>query len=213
MTRVLLRLAKRCSRVSIYLGDSIHEDEDEFSVSDGSAALRRYCDVSDDTYNQAMCALLLQPFLTHMGSPQDLSATSDVALAVLSVLLLIGLHKLSFTMLVRHRHRHLPPGPRPLPLIGNLLEVIRISRAQRPWIAYRELSKKYGEFGYQIPRIFRQVIYSSSSGQIVSLRTMGRCLVMINNIDIALELLKKRSAIYSSRPKSALSNLCAVILY
>ncbi|KAI0770512.1 cytochrome P450 [Fomes fomentarius] len=86
------------------------------------------------------------------------------------------------------RHRHLPPGPRSLPLIGNLVEVLRISRAHRPWVAYRELSKKYGP--------------------IVSLRIMGRCLVIINNIDIALELLEKRSAKYSSRPESAMPNLC-----
>lgn len=37
--------------------------------------------------------------------------------------------------------RSLPPGPSPLPLIGNLPHLPK----DRPWIAYRALSERYGE--------------------------------------------------------------------
>ena len=34
----------------------------------------------------------------------------------------------------------LPPGPKPLPFIGNLLNL----PAGKPWVGYRDLSRKYG---------------------------------------------------------------------
>ncbi|KAI0715623.1 cytochrome P450 [Cerioporus squamosus] len=72
----------------------------------------------------------------------------------------------------------LPPGPRPLPLIGNFLDIPTV----RPWEAYRELCRKYGN--------------------IISLRALGQTLVIVDDPDIAVELLEKRSSIYSSRLQS-----------
>jgi hypothetical protein len=42
-----------------------------------------------------------------------------------------------------HRRRRglpYPPSPPPWPIIGNLLDVPK----EAPWVAYRDLSKKYG---------------------------------------------------------------------
>ena len=41
----------------------------------------------------------------------------------------------------RHRGGPLPPGPAPLPVIGNLLDMPK----ERPWVAYRDWSHKYGD--------------------------------------------------------------------
>lgn len=55
-----------------------------------------------------------------------------------------------------HRRRGLlyPPGPRPLPLIGNLLDV----PGNFSWLAYAELSRKYGAGIY-----FRSTFLAKSS--------------------------------------------------
>ncbi|RPD62615.1 cytochrome P450 [Lentinus tigrinus ALCF2SS1-7] len=77
----------------------------------------------------------------------------------------------------------LPPGPRPLPFIGNLLDIPNV----RPWEAYRKLCRQHGD--------------------IISLRALGRTLIVVDKADIAVELLEKRSSIYSSRLQSTTIDL------
>ncbi|PIL22725.1 cytochrome P450 [Ganoderma sinense ZZ0214-1] len=72
----------------------------------------------------------------------------------------------------------LPPGPSSLPLIGNLLNIPKVS----PWLAYRELSKRYGK--------------------IMSFKVFSQVLILVDDAEVAVELLEKRSSIYSSRPES-----------
>lgn len=36
----------------------------------------------------------------------------------------------------------LPPGPQPLPIVGNVFDIPTI----RPWLGFRDMSKKYGEY-------------------------------------------------------------------
>ncbi|TFK89697.1 cytochrome P450 [Polyporus arcularius HHB13444] len=86
----------------------------------------------------------------------------------------------------------LPPGPRPLPVIGNLLDIPRV----RPWEVYRELSRKYGKSS------------SRHDWNLISLQVFGRTLIIVDNHDIAVDLLDKRSSIYSSRPPSKTVDLC-----
>ena len=47
-------------------------------------------------------------------------------------------------------------------------------------------------------------------GKIISLRAMGQCLVVIDDVETAVNLLDKRSAIYSSRPQLAMVELCVI---
>ncbi|KAM5539417.1 hypothetical protein V8D89_006869 [Ganoderma adspersum] len=72
----------------------------------------------------------------------------------------------------------LPPGPSSLPVVGNLFNIPKVS----PWLAYRELSRQYGK--------------------ILSLKALSQVLIVVDDAEIAVELLEKRSAIYSSRPES-----------
>jgi len=71
----------------------------------------------------------------------------------------------------------LPPGPKGLPIIGNLHQIPR----SRPWVQLAKWSRQYGP-------VYR-------------LR-MGRTdLIVLGTAQAALDLLDRRSAIYSSRPR------------
>lgn len=73
--------------------------------------------------------------------------------------------------------RRLPPGPPPLPLIGNKHEL----PSNHPWIKFQEWSRTYGP------------IYTVWLGR--------RPTIVISDPAIASELLEKRSAKYSTRPR------------
>ncbi|KAG0699383.1 cytochrome P450 [Suillus ampliporus] len=70
----------------------------------------------------------------------------------------------------------LPPGPRLLPLVGNAFDV----DVSRPWITYADWKGKYGD-----------IVYSG---------VLGQHTIIISSIQVARELLDKRSATYSGRP-------------
>lgn len=69
-----------------------------------------------------------------------------------------------------------PPGPKPLPLIGNLLDM----PSTYQWVTFADWHDRYGD--------------------ISSVTVLGQRIVILNSLDAAVELLEKRSAIYSSRP-------------
>ncbi|KAI0854591.1 cytochrome P450 [Xylaria cubensis] len=73
----------------------------------------------------------------------------------------------------------LPPGPKGLPLLGNLNDLPKpgILEAHH-WLKHKELY-----------------------GPISSVTVLGKSIVIINDAQLAFELLEKRSAKYSSRPK------------
>ncbi|EJF60847.1 cytochrome P450 [Dichomitus squalens LYAD-421 SS1] len=89
----------------------------------------------------------------------------------------------SESALGRYERLPLPPGPPGFPVIGNLLDYPK----DRPWLAYKELSKKYGD--------------------IVSLRIFSQQLIILNDYNTAIDLLDKRSSIYSSRPPTPMFRL------
>ncbi|KAG2754014.1 cytochrome P450 [Suillus brevipes Sb2] len=70
----------------------------------------------------------------------------------------------------------LPPGPRLLPFVGNALDI----DVSRPWLTYTHWKEKHGD-----------IVYS---------RVLGQHIIIINSIEVARELLDRRSAIYSDRP-------------
>ncbi|KAH7907410.1 cytochrome P450 [Hygrophoropsis aurantiaca] len=73
-----------------------------------------------------------------------------------------------------------PPGPRRLPLIGNLLD---LPIAQQ-WLTYAKWGSLYGDM----------------TGIVV----LGQPIVIINSFQVALDLLDKRSLLYSDRPAFSL---------
>ncbi|KAF8871717.1 cytochrome P450 [Infundibulicybe gibba] len=80
------------------------------------------------------------------------------------------------TPLFRRRVKY-PPGPRGLPLIGNLLQL-----TAEPWDVFHSWKKIYGP-----------ITYISLAGQPV---------IILNTPKAAADLLERRAAIYSDRPRN-----------
>lgn len=73
------------------------------------------------------------------------------------------------------RRPPLPPGPPGFPLVGNLFDIPKSSSC----IKFTTYKEKYG--------------------RISSLSTMGKTIIVINDQTTAIDLLEKRSTIYSDR--------------
>ncbi|KAJ9647671.1 hypothetical protein H2204_000301 [Knufia peltigerae] len=73
----------------------------------------------------------------------------------------------------------LPPGPKGLPILGNLNDLPKPGQFEpRHWLKHKDLY-----------------------GPISSITVMGQTLIIINDSKLAFELMEKRSAIHSSRPR------------
>lgn len=70
----------------------------------------------------------------------------------------------------------LPPGPKPLPFIGNLLDVPK----EYEWLHWAKHKDIYGP--------------------ISMVSVLGKNIVIINDFQLAVDILNKRSTIYSDRP-------------
>ncbi|KAG6381871.1 cytochrome P450 [Boletus reticuloceps] len=77
---------------------------------------------------------------------------------------------------VERKAHCLPPGPTPLPILGSALSV----NAQEPWLTYTAWKAKYGDVMY--------------------VRLLDSDVIVLNSRSDAIELLDKRSQIYSDRP-------------
>ncbi|KAF5329779.1 hypothetical protein D9619_009098 [Psilocybe cf. subviscida] len=71
----------------------------------------------------------------------------------------------------------LPPGPKGYPIIGNILDMPRSNQ----WRVYDDWAKTYGD--------------------VLSFEILGQRVVILNSLEAAQDLLEKRSAIYSDRPR------------
>lgn len=97
----------------------------------------------------------------------------SLALAILFTLLTFGVY-----LLARRRSKPpYPPGPQPHPLWTNVRDVPQ----DKPWVVYDGWKKKYGD--------------------IIHLQLMNQHLIILNSSEMCIDLLDKRSAKYSDRPR------------
>jgi len=97
------------------------------------------------------------------------------------VLALVGLYilvHLTRTLLTKNRAR-LPPGPKPKPIIGNITDLPPPGEQKwQHWLKHKDLY-----------------------GPISSITVLGQTMIILSDARIAFELMEKRSAVNSSRPK------------
>ncbi|KAF8504866.1 cytochrome P450 [Russula emetica] len=97
--------------------------------------------------------------------------TVDVLAISLFLYLLV-----TFSNSRRRRGLPYPPGPLSWPIIGNLFDIPKVE----PWIAYTDMSKKYGD--------------------IIYLRAFSEVIVVLSSFSAIKDLLEKRGDNYSERP-------------
>jgi hypothetical protein len=77
----------------------------------------------------------------------------------------------------------LPPGPKGLPILGNINDLPKPGILEcHHWLKHKD-----------------------SYGPISSITVLGQTFVVVNDADVALELLRDRAAKYSGRPKMMFS--------
>ncbi|KAE8374971.1 cytochrome P450 [Aspergillus bertholletiae] len=84
-----------------------------------------------------------------------------------------------FAFLRKRPSAPLPPGPKPKPIIGNLRDLPR--PGQQDWVHWLEFKELYGP--------------------VSSISVFGQTIVILNDYRAAVDLMEKRSSIYSSRPR------------
>jgi hypothetical protein len=95
----------------------------------------------------------------------------------------------------RRRRLSYPPGPPSWPIIRNFFDIPK----DKPWIAYTDMSKKYGRrniFGTtDSPQLNRAFL-----GDIIYLRFFSEAIVVLSSFSAIKDLLEKRGDNYSDRP-------------
>lgn len=93
------------------------------------------------------------------------------------------------------KNARLPPGPPADPFIGHLRQ-IPLGAQERTFAAW---GKQYGE------RILvANVFLTNLIGDVIYLHCLGKKMLVLNSVEAAQDLLEKRSAIYSNRPRFVL---------
>ncbi|KAJ7292052.1 cytochrome P450 [Mycena rebaudengoi] len=118
---------------------------------------------------------------TTMDSPSTASLTSvfgSLAFWVSASVILI----ISSLYSRDPRRRSLPPGPTGIPILGNLLQIGR-----QPWIPFTQWRHTYGPLLY--------------------INIAGTDTLILSSQKVATDLLDRRSAIYSDRPRNIVSAL------
>jgi hypothetical protein len=95
----------------------------------------------------------------------------------------------------------LPPGPPGLPLLQNLFDI----PTKRIWIAAMEWAKEYGSL------LLNASLFClmTAIGDLIHLGALGQHLIFVTSYETAVDLMEKRSALYSDRVHTPMMGLQA----
>ncbi|SJL03008.1 related to cytochrome P450 CYP2 subfamily [Armillaria ostoyae] len=97
-------------------------------------------------------------------------STQDLLVVIIALVSIWGLFRRT------RNDAPLPPGPRGLPLIGNLIDM----PSDKEWFTFARWGKEYGD--------------------IASVSVLGQRIVILNPAQVAIDMLDKKSSIFSDRP-------------
>lgn len=107
--------------------------------------------------------------------------------------ILVGLLFWLLTRLTKKASRKLPPGPKGIPLIGDVRHA-----TDHIWLSSPDRENEYGE----LDRGFQARDTYTGGGEMMYVSVLGQGILVINSRRVAVDLLEKRSSIYSDRPHS-----------
>ncbi|KAJ7496786.1 cytochrome P450 [Mycena latifolia] len=96
-----------------------------------------------------------------------------------TLILALGAAALVVTLYYAKRKKTMgpyPPGPKPLPILGNALDLPQ----SQPWVGFSQLAKQHGP--------------------IVHLSVLGKSIIILSDVNVAIQMLDKKSRVYSNRP-------------
>ncbi|KAH8982499.1 cytochrome P450 [Lactarius akahatsu] len=108
---------------------------------------------------------------------------------------LVGLVSWFIVPLAKRAFRYLPPGPKGLPFIGDVKHA-----SDQSWLASPQRKDDYGDTVDLQLNLFRNVL-THLSGELMYLSVFGQGILVVNSQRVAVDLLEKRSNIYSDRPR------------
>ena len=132
------------------------------------------------------------------GFSRILSGSSDPTTHLLTAFLVVAGTLWLLARLVQStiRASKLPPGPRGLPLVGDVLHI-----ADQEWIASPQRRDDYGENSWSSMPRKKKYELIHRSGDMMYINALGKGTLIINSQRVAVDLLEKRSKIYSDRPR------------
>lgn len=102
----------------------------------------------------------------------------------------------------------LPPGPTPFPILGNLDVPV-----SSPWLTYDKWSKTWGQSHHSTFKtpLFMLILLP---GDVMTVKVLNRYIIILSSATAVNDLLQKRSAIYSDRPRVVFAGeLCVSKLF
>ncbi|KAI0278785.1 hypothetical protein BGY98DRAFT_916551 [Russula aff. rugulosa BPL654] len=110
-----------------------------------------------------------------------ISAVDSLAISLFLYLLV------KFRNLRRRKGLSYPPGPPSWPIIGNFFDIPK----EKPWIAYTDMSKKYGRRNILGTTASPQ-LNCASLGDVIYLRAFSTDTVVLSSFSAIKDLLEKR---------------------
>lgn len=132
----------------------------------------------------------------HLPSPSSSRTTWPMSYLVSTVLLCLTSYLLTSLLYRWTDQICLPPGPTGLPIIGTALHL----RGEKLWLAFAEWAKVYGMCSPKLT--IDPMSHDLLLGDVMHFSVFGHPIVVLNSRAAVVDLLERRSALYSDRPRS-----------